>query len=258
MSVGELAERVGVTVRTIQYYDNQNLLKPSAKGSGNKRLYTKDDEEKLYKILCLKFMGLNINEIKENLEEYNQNDAVSKLIDEKLVDMEKSIMELVKHFTTLKNLKEVVKESNQLNWSHFANVVERFQDDGKYFWKLVGVFEENKYTEHPQKTEKQKSVVENWHNLIADTITLIQNNVTPDSEESRDIAKRYLEMENDITKIPPHSKHKDFVLFDSVKGNSPHGHKGDSFTELRYQVNDFIQNAVKLYNVNQNSSEENK
>ena len=33
MTVGELAEKVGVTVRTIQYYDQENLLKPSAKGS---------------------------------------------------------------------------------------------------------------------------------------------------------------------------------------------------------------------------------
>ena len=35
---GELAEKVGVTVRTIQYYDQENLLKPSAKGSRNQRL----------------------------------------------------------------------------------------------------------------------------------------------------------------------------------------------------------------------------
>ena len=55
MTVGELAEKVGVTVRTIQYYDQENLLKPSAKGSRNQRLYTHKDEETLYKILCFKF-----------------------------------------------------------------------------------------------------------------------------------------------------------------------------------------------------------
>lgn len=31
MTVGELADKVGVTVRTIQYYDQADLLKPSAK-----------------------------------------------------------------------------------------------------------------------------------------------------------------------------------------------------------------------------------
>ena len=38
MTIGELADKVGVTVRTIQYYDQENLLKPSAKGSRNQRL----------------------------------------------------------------------------------------------------------------------------------------------------------------------------------------------------------------------------
>ncbi|MBQ5858310.1 MAG: MerR family DNA-binding transcriptional regulator, partial [Peptococcaceae bacterium] len=33
MTIGELTDKVGVTVRTIQYYDQENLLKPSAKGS---------------------------------------------------------------------------------------------------------------------------------------------------------------------------------------------------------------------------------
>ena len=32
LTIGELARRVGVTVRTIQYYDQQGLLSPSAKG----------------------------------------------------------------------------------------------------------------------------------------------------------------------------------------------------------------------------------
>ena len=67
MTVGELADKVGVTVRTIQYYDQTNLLKPSAKGSRNQRLYTHKDEETLYKILCFKFMGLSLTEIRQSL-----------------------------------------------------------------------------------------------------------------------------------------------------------------------------------------------
>lgn len=40
LTVGEFARRVGVTVRTIQYYDQKGLLSPSAKGPRNERLYT--------------------------------------------------------------------------------------------------------------------------------------------------------------------------------------------------------------------------
>ena len=38
MTVGELAKRMGTTVRTLQYYDKENLLKPSAESEGGRRL----------------------------------------------------------------------------------------------------------------------------------------------------------------------------------------------------------------------------
>ena len=65
MTVGELARRVGVTVRTIQYYDQKGLLHPSSKSEQNQRLYSTDDEERLYRILTLKFLGFSLAQIKE-------------------------------------------------------------------------------------------------------------------------------------------------------------------------------------------------
>ena len=40
MTVGELATKIDVTVRTLQYYDKQGLLKPSEQSEGGRRLYT--------------------------------------------------------------------------------------------------------------------------------------------------------------------------------------------------------------------------
>ncbi len=65
MTVGELARRVGVTVRTIQYYDQKGLLHPSSKSEQNQRLYSRDDEERLYRILTLKYLGFSLAQIKE-------------------------------------------------------------------------------------------------------------------------------------------------------------------------------------------------
>ncbi|MEE0085453.1 MAG: MerR family transcriptional regulator, partial [Paludibacteraceae bacterium] len=100
MTVGELADKVGVTVRTIQYYDQENLLKPSAKGSRNQRLYTEKDEETLYKILCFKFMGLSITEIRESLYGFDETPAVKLLLDKKIADVEKEMSALMKRFAT--------------------------------------------------------------------------------------------------------------------------------------------------------------
>ena len=40
MTVGEVAKKIGVTVRTLQYYDKEGLLSPSAESEGGRRLYT--------------------------------------------------------------------------------------------------------------------------------------------------------------------------------------------------------------------------
>ena len=43
MTVGELAKKMGVTIRTLQYYDKEGLLSPSAESEGGRRLYTDKD-----------------------------------------------------------------------------------------------------------------------------------------------------------------------------------------------------------------------
>ena len=43
MTVGEVAKKMGITVRTMQYYDKEGLLSPSAESEGGRRLYTDKD-----------------------------------------------------------------------------------------------------------------------------------------------------------------------------------------------------------------------
>ena len=42
MTVGELAKKMGTTVRTLQYYDKEGLLSPTTESEGGRRLYTQD------------------------------------------------------------------------------------------------------------------------------------------------------------------------------------------------------------------------
>ena len=48
MTVGEVAKKMGVTVRTLQYYDREGLFSPSAISEGGRRLYTDKDIIKLH------------------------------------------------------------------------------------------------------------------------------------------------------------------------------------------------------------------
>ncbi len=65
-TVGELATLVGVSVRTLQYYDQINLLN-SANTDGHKRVYTRDDLLKILQILFLKSLGIPLQEINNKI-----------------------------------------------------------------------------------------------------------------------------------------------------------------------------------------------
>ena len=66
-TVGEVAEKMGISVRTLQYYDKVGLLTPSAVSGGGRRLYTDKDVVKLHQILSLKHLGFSLDDIKNRL-----------------------------------------------------------------------------------------------------------------------------------------------------------------------------------------------
>lgn len=63
MKVGELAQRTGLTVRTLHHFDQIGLLKPSARSESGYRLYSRDDVARLHSIQSLRQLGLPLKQI---------------------------------------------------------------------------------------------------------------------------------------------------------------------------------------------------
>ena len=81
MRIGEVAEAVGTTSRTIRYYEEIGLLGGTGeRESGKHRTYTEQDVERLRDALRLKdLLGLSLDELREILE---AQDARAALRDE--------------------------------------------------------------------------------------------------------------------------------------------------------------------------------
>ncbi|HET6587851.1 MAG TPA: MerR family transcriptional regulator [Oleiagrimonas sp.] len=63
LTVGKLARRTGLTVRTLHHYDTIGLLVPSMRSGAGYRLYGKADIERLHRIIALRQMGLSLTDI---------------------------------------------------------------------------------------------------------------------------------------------------------------------------------------------------
>lgn len=66
-SSGEFARMAHVTLRTVRYYDKQELLKPSYVTDSGARFYTDEDFARLSQILLLKYLGFSLDDIREML-----------------------------------------------------------------------------------------------------------------------------------------------------------------------------------------------
>lgn len=63
MHIGELADKTGLSLRTIRHYDEVGLLKASARTDGGFRLYTPDDFTRLMLIRRMKPLGFTLDEM---------------------------------------------------------------------------------------------------------------------------------------------------------------------------------------------------
>ena len=63
MHIGELAEKTGLSLRTIRHYDEIGLLKASGRTEGGFRLYTDEDRSRLILIRRMKPLGFSLEEM---------------------------------------------------------------------------------------------------------------------------------------------------------------------------------------------------
>lgn len=67
MQIGEVAERTGLSLRTIRYYEEVGLVTPSTRSEGGFRLYAESDVERLQLAKQMKPLGFQLEEMRELL-----------------------------------------------------------------------------------------------------------------------------------------------------------------------------------------------
>lgn len=67
MQIGVLAERVGLSLRSVRYYEEVGLVVPSSRSKGGFRLYTSDQEQRLLLIKQMKPLGFSLEQMRDLL-----------------------------------------------------------------------------------------------------------------------------------------------------------------------------------------------
>lgn len=87
VQIGALAKQLGITTRTIRYYEEIGLLGKTDRIGGGTRTYNKDDILRLRFILKLKGLGISLKEIHELSDIFDINEQDFHTITPKLIEI---------------------------------------------------------------------------------------------------------------------------------------------------------------------------
>lgn len=195
MTVGELAAKMDVTVRTLQYYDKQGLLKPSAQSEGGRRLYTNTDMVKLNQILSLKFLGFSLDHIKNRLIPLD----TPKKVDISLANQASIIKDKISHLqealTAIESLREEIQIMNLVDWTKYCDILSLLRVKNENYW-LVKYFDTNTFDKIKTSftQEDAKEIMSTWEKLCDDIIILKSEGELPTEVKGQSLAKNWWDM----------------------------------------------------------------
>ncbi|NOQ42440.1 MAG: MerR family transcriptional regulator [Desulfuromusa sp.] len=117
VQIGELAKTLGITTRTIRYYEEIGLMGPSERLGGGTRTYSRDDILRLKFILKLKELGISLKEMQELAENFDINQQAFGTITPKLLKiLDGHIGKVDQKIATLASLrKEIVDYRSRIS-----------------------------------------------------------------------------------------------------------------------------------------------
>lgn len=122
-SSGQFAKRANVTIRTIRYYDNQNILKPSYITESGARFYTDADFTRLQQVLLFKYLGFSLEDIKAlTIGDSDKNILKnSLLLQKRLIDDKIAKMQLVSK--AIGNTVDSIDEKEEMDWENMLQLI---------------------------------------------------------------------------------------------------------------------------------------
>jgi DNA-binding transcriptional MerR regulator len=129
-SIGQFSKKTGTTIRTLHYYDELELLKPSIITESGRRYYSDKNIVQLQKIISLKFLGYSLEDIKEflHLNDWNLIDSLLFQKDEML--KKKAHIERV--IRALDHAIDITESQGQVNSSIFLMIIHSIQMEEEF------------------------------------------------------------------------------------------------------------------------------
>ena len=169
LSVKEISEITGVSIRTLHYYDSIDLLKPTKVTESRYRLYDEIALNRLQNILMYRELKFPLKDIKKILDNPNFDSDKALMEQIKLLELQKKHIEKIislAHKIQIEGVKEVdLKVFNNEEFNQYANEV-------KEKWSNTSEYEEFKQKNKNKSEQELESINNKFMNIFKEIGTL--------------------------------------------------------------------------------------
>lgn len=167
LKIKEVAELVGVSVRTLHHYDQIDLLKPEEVTDSGYRLYSEENLVILQQILFFKELGFSLNEIKKIIQSstFDQKEALllqQKMLIEKREQLDNMLETINK---TIRNLEGEIQMTREERFFGLNNDWSKYEEEAKKRWGTEKVDKTNEKLKKLSSKE-QTELSENWNRIF--------------------------------------------------------------------------------------------
>ena len=200
MTVGEIAKKMGVTVRTLQYYDKEGILTPSSESEGGRRLYTNKDIVKLHQIQSMKYLGFSLEDIKTRLPAINTPEEVSAVLSKQAADIREKIKALKEVQQSIEKLNAEVVQMETVNWERYADIIVLLQAKNDAYWAMKHL-SDNALAQIRKRYDNDSGIQmnESYTKMVKKAIKTQQSGHPPESEQGQALAKEWWDFVMEFT-----------------------------------------------------------
>lgn len=241
MTVGEVAEKMGVTVRTLQHYDKIGLFSPSAVSDGGRRLYTDKDIVRLHQILSLKHLGFSLDDIRDRLIPLETPADVAKILSEQEAMIREKLTDLTESLSKLEALRAEVLEMQSVDFKKYADIIVNLEMKNSFYW-LIKHFDSETLDDIRTRFDRESSVVflQKFQQLQEEAIRLREEKVSAESRRGLQFAKDYWELIMEFTG-------GDAAMLSKLMQMGQSDAFSEEWTQKQAQANAFIEPALGAY-----------
>lgn len=194
-SSGEIASAAGLTIRTVQYYDNIGLLRSAGRTEGGRRYYTQDDLIRLEQIVLYKSLDFSLDQIKEQLLfQPNQKELLEMFKSQRLLLLQR-MEHLHTSFAALGIMADMIEAGKEIPLTLLLQIISALPDDD-IFSKAPQMLTKEQHAElsaHIQDFEAVKQFYHKSKEILIEAMILLHEGLSPASQAAQRLIKRWWE-----------------------------------------------------------------